>query len=609
MAIKYCTAIKVFTILAFLAAQHMGLAQQVQYTISSPNAAHHEAEITLQATEVPSGEAIFRMSRSSPGRYATHEFGKNIYHVKATDAQGSPLAVVRKEADVYAVPQHKGTIILSYTLYANYADGTYAAIDTEGWHLNMPATFMWLKGSEGNPIQITLQLPDTSWKIATQLLPAARTNTFTAPNFQYFMDSPLKAGKLRFRQWQVAGPAGKPQTIRIAFETNASDDKLDAFAQSIQKICAQAAAVFGTYPAFEGGQYTFLASINPYVQGDGMEHRNSTMISLPMDGASIDYATGVFSHEFFHAWNVERIRPEGLEPFNFERSNVTDGLWVGEGFTQYYGSLLEVRAGVKDAKSFLAECASAINTKLFRPGGQLYTVMQNSQHAVFSDAGSAIDRNNFSNIFSSYYITGAAMALALDATLRADFGKTLDHYMRTLWQLHGATEKPYTTTDLEKALAITTGNERFARQFFADYIMANKPFPFADKLKALRLLVTPRQAPDQAWMGQAQLEEKNGKLTITRNTIKGTPLYEAGMDLGDELLSLNEEPMASQRAIQEFLKKHQPGTKITVSYTHRNLAKTGILTLATLPDMVIEIDPKASNQALQRYKDWLAPQH
>src|SRR6476619_1964181 len=128
--------------------------QQVHYDFSAPNAAHHEAEITLTVTGIRQGPAIFRMSRSSPGRYATHEFGKNVYNVSAEDGNGKTLTVVKTDGDVYTISNHKGHIILHYTLYGNYADGTYASIDPTGYHLNMPASFMWVKGLENAPITI-----------------------------------------------------------------------------------------------------------------------------------------------------------------------------------------------------------------------------------------------------------------------------------------------------------------------------------------------------------------------------------------------------------------------------------------------------------------------
>src|SRR6476620_322374 len=129
-------------------------AQKIHYEFAAPNAAHHEAEISIAVDGLPAGPAVFRMSRSSPGRYATHEFGKNVYNVKATDEKGNALSVEKTDAEIYRVATHKGVIKLTYTLYGNYADGTYVGIDETGYHLNMPGAFMWIKGFDNAPITI-----------------------------------------------------------------------------------------------------------------------------------------------------------------------------------------------------------------------------------------------------------------------------------------------------------------------------------------------------------------------------------------------------------------------------------------------------------------------
>src|ERR1700683_4608443 len=133
---------RLLTILIFVGLQK-SFAQRVSYIVSFPNLAHHEAHIELIVSDIPTRTAVFRMSRSSPGRYATHEFGKNVYDVSATDEGGKPLTVNRIEGDVYEVPHAGSYVRLKYTLYGNYADGTYAGIDPSGVHLNMPAAFMW----------------------------------------------------------------------------------------------------------------------------------------------------------------------------------------------------------------------------------------------------------------------------------------------------------------------------------------------------------------------------------------------------------------------------------------------------------------------------------
>lgn len=583
------------------------LAQTISYQFTAPNAVHHEARITLTVKELPKANTLFRMSRSSPGRYATHEFGKNVYNVSAADAQGKPLRLIKVEGDVYAVPEHKGFVQLSYTLFANFADGTYASVDASGYHLNIPATFMWVVGLEQAPITLSFNDLPADWTVATQLYPTDKPNVFTAPHLQYFMDAPVKAGSLRYREWQVTNTNGKPLTLRIAFDTEATDQQLEAFTEKVKKITAEAAAIFGEYPDYETGRYTFLASLNPYVQGDGMEHRNSTMISLPMAPAMIEYGLGTFSHEFFHSWNVERIRPQTLEPFNFEHSNLSDGLWVAEGFTQYYGNLVELRSGLSTEAQLLNNLADLINTKQNRPGGTLFNVIENSQYAVFTDAGVSVDKTNFDNTFSSYYTTGAATALALDLELRTRFNKTLDDYMRLLWQRHGRPEKPYTIKELQDALAATTSNAKHAADFFANYVYQSKPYNYADALAAFGLQVQTANE-GKAWAGPLRLEERGGKTVLANVARVGTPLYDAGLDAGDELMSVDGLKIKSTSDFNNWLATKRPGDKAVVMYRHRGKELSTTLTLSTSSDISVIVDANATSEAKQKRKLWLQSQ-
>ncbi len=295
-------------------------AQKIHYEFAAPNASHHEAEISVTASGLKPGPVFFRMSRSSPGRYATHEFGKNVYNVSAVDGSGKKLVIEKTDAEVYKIVHQQGTVKLKYTLYGNYADGTYASIEATGYHLNMPAAFMWVKGLEKAPITLEFKGVNKEWKVATQLKPSGDPYTFSAPNLQYFMDAPTKVANLHLREWKLVNPDQKQYTIRLALQADAPAEAIDTFTQKLQKIVREAQAVYGEVPAFDYGSYTFISTINPYVVSDGMEHRNSTMITDRAEFTSANDFFTTFAHEFFHCWNVERIRPNSLEPFTLKKA-------------------------------------------------------------------------------------------------------------------------------------------------------------------------------------------------------------------------------------------------------------------------------------------------
>ena len=557
--------------------------QKISYKLSFPNAVHHEAHITMEVSGTSLPVLTFRMSRSSPGRYATHEFGKNVYDLEATDASGKSLLVKRTDGDIWQVSGGKGTVTLSYTLYGNYADGTYVGIDPSSIHLNMPASFMWVKGLEMVPVQVKFEIPDSSFTIATQLKPTADKTVFTAPNLQYLMDSPTKIGKLTWREWPISNGTTN-MNMRLALEADATTAQADTLMSWVQRITRQAKAVFGEYPAYDYGTYTFLASINPYVHGDGMEHRNSTMISVP-DTFSAEYDNvEVFAHEFFHCWNVERIRPKTLEPFNFEKSNMSNELWCAEGFTQYYGGLLMVRAGLTSDTAYKSTLTGLINAKLNTPGATLYTPIQSSNEAVFTDAGRSIDGTNFPNIFTSYYAYGGSLALALDLTLRQQ-GKTLDDFMQQMWKAHGKPEKPYTVADMQTALGMIT-TPAFAKTFFDNYVYAPGK-PDYEKLLAPAGFTLQKIGAGKPWIGRVRYTGGANGITIAGNTVKGTPLYDAGLDTDDVLLTMDNKLIKRQDDVATILNGHQPGDTMLVSYLHRGKSMQSTIKIVENPSFTV----------------------
>lgn len=568
------TGLLLLTCLLFIAV----MAQKVSYRVSFPNAIHHEAHIELTVTGIAAQPAIFRMSRSSPGRYATHEFGKNVYDVKAMDATGKEMVINRTDGDVYEVPKHNGTITVSYTLYGNYADGTYAGIDPESIHLNMPACFMWMKGLDEAPIDIHFELPkENKGIIATQLVPTADKYTFTAPGLQYFMDSPTKIGDLQFREWTISNPDGRKFSMRIALEADVTPAQADELAEKVKRIVEEARAVFGEFPNYDHGTYTFIASVNPFVHGDGMEHRNSTMISIPMSSFYTNGLLGVFSHEYFHNWNVERIRPKTLEPFNFAKSNMSNELWFAEGFTQYYGELLLARAGLSNESNYLNILSGLVNTKLNTPGGRYYSPVQASNHAVFVDAAVSIDKNNYVNMFASYYPYGAAIALALDLEMQTRYHKTLDSYMQAMWKRFGKTEVPYNLVTMQETLASVT-DASFAADFFRKYINGHETINYGELLSKAGYGLK-KAAENKAFLGINTRSNERGKLVIASNTVKGSPAYEAGLDVDDEIQKLDDTPIKSTNELNAYLVTKKPGDTLRVYYRHRNTDKMATVVL------------------------------
>ena len=578
----------------------------MQYSLAFPNAVHHEAQVTVVFSDLKPGPLQVRMARSSPGRYALHEFAKNVYAVQATDSKGKPLAISRPDAYGWDVAGHDGTVRFSYTLFGDRTDGTYAGIDERHAHLNIPATLAYARGLEERSAQVRFDLPP-GWQVATQLRPEKVPNTYFAPHLQYLMDSPTSLGAQQVRTWQEQG-----KTIELAVLHEGTAAQLDSYAEQTKKIVREAGAIFGELPDFDFGRYTFVANYLPQTSSDGMEHRNSTSLTSarPLGGPGVLDNLGTVAHEFFHAWNVERIRPKDLEPFAFDHANQSESLWFAEGFTRYYGDLLVRRAGIITDAQYMQEITILVNSLLNSPGARAYSPVEMSQQAPFVDAAAAIDPNNRVNTYLSYYTIGGANGLALDMLLRQKYNTDLDAYMRAVWQQHGrpqqnfAPQRPYTLPDLQRILGEVARDTAFAGRFFRAHITGHE-LPNYDELLAPAGLLVRRAHPGQPTLGFAEFNFAPQGVVITGTTLLGSPLYLAGIDREDVLLKLDGKPLKDQKELSKLLSKHKPGDVVPVEVRTRAGVRTAQVTLAEDPTLEVVLAPNATAEQLAFRAAWL----
>jgi predicted metalloprotease with PDZ domain len=566
-------------------------AAPVVYKVSFPAPEHRFAEVEVTFPDV-SGPLQARMSRSSPGRYAVHEFAKNVYDVHAFDGHGRELQPARPNPYQWDVVGHDGTVKVTYKVYGDHVDGTYLGIDTTHAHMNMPATLMWARGLDERAVRITFVPPaGLEWKPATQLFTTQDPWTFTAPNLQYLFDSPTELSAYALRQFTVKNPDGKTFVIRTAVHSDALPQDVDAYAAGVEKIVKEAEQVFGEFPPYDTGTYTFLADYLPWDNGDGMEHRNSTVVT----GRSLQNALGTASHEFFHCWNVERIRPQGLEPFNFEDANLTDLLWLAEGFTQYYGQLILLRAGLADVPRTIDGFGQIANAVVNESGRQFRSAVEMSRMAAFVDAARSVDRPNFGTTFISYYTYGAAVALGLDLSLRDKTGGkvTLDDFMRAMWYAHGKpggpeaglVAKPYSLNDVRDHLAEVSGDRAFADDFITRFVSGREAIDYA-RLVQRAGLVLKRRNPGAAWAGDLSFTQQS--TTIAELVAPRTPAYDAGLEQDDEIEAIDGKRVSTPQQIQEAIRARKPGDRISVAFTRRSGPVKATLTLVEDPSFIFE---------------------
>jgi predicted metalloprotease with PDZ domain len=613
----------------------------IEYKLSFAEAAHHVMQVEVTFPDVKADPLQVRMARSSPGRYAAHDFAKNVFEVKVTDGKGRALTPGRPNPHQWDIAGHGGTVRISYKIYGNHVDGTYLAVDASHAHMNIPATLMWARGLDMRSARVTLTPPPPTagttgtWKAATQLFPAGGL-TFTAPNLQYLMDSPIEFSDHAVRTFNVirqtvtssssnGGVSGVVTNvpIHVAMHHTGTDAELDAFTKDVEKIVLEQVAVFGELPAFDNGNYTFLADYLPWGGGDGMEHRNSTVIASTATLASNRMGLlGTASHEFFHAWNVERIRPKSLEPFSFEDANISGELWLDEGFTNYYGRLTMMRAGLREDTDGVGAWAGVINGVISSPGTKFRSAVEMSRLAPFVDAAVSIDSTYWPNTFYSYYTFGEAIALGLDLTLRdrSDSKITLDDFMRAMWKQHGKptgqngavpglVAAPYTMADARARLAEVSGDKGFADDFFTRYIEGTERIDYTRLLERAGFLVRPAAA-GRPTLGQIRGDSRGDRLRLGGPSIVGSPLYAAGLDLGDEIVSIGETKVSSPGDVDKALASRKPGDEVAIVFMRHGAEKK--VSARVVEDPRLEVVPfetagRTLTDAHKKFRDaWLA---
>lgn len=595
-------------LLAFVIAIAAAGQEAIVYQVRCADLAHHEIKIEVTFPALPDAPLALRFPQSSPGRYALHQFAKNAYDLSATDSRGRKLAIYNTDVSAWEIAGHDGEVHFSYTLYANRADGTYAGVDNRKLHLNMPAVFIYGEGLEHRPVELRFDLKDhPQWTVATQL-ERLSDRQFRAPNYYYFFDSPTLVGDIDRRSWQSSSD-GRDYTIEVAIMHEGTDEQLDRYVENIKAIVEEEKAIFGELPRFDFGKYTFLLSFNPWVDGDGMEHRNSTVCSgkgaLSDDGKAM---TGVIAHEFFHAWNVERLRPRSLEPFDFAEPNLADELWFAEGFTSYYDDLVLCRVGITSQEDYLGGLAGPVNSVLNGPGRRHRGPIDMSRHAPFVDAAVYIDPVNYANTFISYYTYGHVIALCLDLSLRNRSGDlSLDTYMRYLWERFGRTEIPYTIKDLEKALAEHTHDPEFAADFFDNYIRGNR-LPDLKKLLAGAGVAMQPESPGEVGFYGISFKNTEKGARVVSSVLETNPLYQAGLDEGDLVLSIDGHPINQDNPFDDY--PFKVGRRYTIQFIQNGITTTGAFTAVEDPSIKLSLAEKAgeklSKAERERREGWLS---
>lgn len=540
-------ALSFLTIFSSLAFAQEPPLKSISYRLSMSRPVSHlfEVAILIELPDQLKDKPLeLQMAKWSPGRYGVFDFAKNVQEVRATAANGSKLSVTRVDDQTWSVaPLGAATLTFAYKVFANDLSGTFSQLDNRHANYNGASIFMYVVDHKPDPVKLTIDAPP-GWKIVNGRTERAGQSEWQFPNWDILIDTPTEIAP----DWtqDTFTIDGKKYHV-VVHSFGPEGGKRPALVRDIEKIVRAEVAMWGA-PEFD--EYTFLLHFAADDHsGDGMEHLTSTQIIQPgalADPGTLERTLGTVSHEFFHVWNVKRLRPQELGPWDFTRPLNTRGLWIAEGFTNYYGHLMLRRAGIVNDKIFLAEESETIQRIESAPGSRLMSAEESSLSAPFLDRASHAQSTNLQNTSVSYYPKGELVGMVMDLLLRGRTkGKSsLDDVMREMYDelyLKSSNDsyylkgRGYQPEDLERIATRRAGVDM--SDYFKRHIRDVEVLPYDEAFAyvGLRLVKTQAKEPFDAGLS---LQFASDREAVVENVRNNSPAEEAALQSGDQLVSL-----------------------------------------------------------------------
>lgn len=604
-------------------------APTIQYSVAMPNPESHLFEVTLRVQGWSEPVLDLKMPVWTPGSYLVREYARHLQDFSSqADARTLPWRKQSKnhwQIDTNSVSD----ITVFYRIFANELTVRTNHLDSTHGYFNPAALCFFLPGFERNCYQVTVVPPEPEWRTVTTLPPVSGQNlTFAAADFDTLVDSPFEIGCHDAYDFEVMG---KAHQLVVWGKGNLEPDRA---IRDIQKVIEVEAQMFGGLP-YE--RYVFLLHLSGSGFG-GLEHKDSCTLNYSRFGfrAKEKYERFIqlVAHEFFHLWNVKRIRPKALEVFDYEQENYTPSLWFCEGTTSYYDLVIPFRAGIYSVKGYFQNLAKEITRLQATPGRKVQPASESSW-----DAWIKLYRRdaNSDNSQISYYLKGEVVSFLLDLLIRAKHGnaRSLDDVMRLMWQQFGGhaaenddfalksgteaqaahmtsngklnshsptAEIGFTPEQLQSAIESVA--EMDLSDFFARYVDGTEELPYDKYLQPFGLQILVDQTDQTPLIGWT-LGAENGRQMV-KFVEAGSPAQLAGIDAGDELLAIAGFRVNAEQA-GERLKDYQPGDTLEVTVFHQDELRTCSVILAGPRPGRYSIVPVDRPSAIQKqnFMGWL----
>ena len=595
---NFCLSILFFSIIIFMATTNSNAAPapQITYTLTFPEAQAHYVEVEMRITGLNQPNLDLKMPVWTPGSYLVREFSKNIESLTA-EANGKTILALKTRKNIWHIDaQGLNTVTIKYKVYAFEISVRTSFIDVSHAFLSSPDIFIYPDGMLQQAATIHIK-PYKDWKTVSSSLESVGDDQFTlqSPNYDILFDSPIEVGTQDVFGFDVDGVK-----YQVAMVGGGTYNK-ERLTKDMAKIVAEEAAIYGENP---NKHYTFIVH-NYQKGGGGLEHLSSTCLGAARDAYASEGGYQNFlqlaAHEHFHLWNVKRLRPIALGPFDYDNENYTTNLWIAEGFTAYYQNIIVRRLHLYEPENYLSLLANDINTLENQPGAKVQSLAEASYDAWIK---SYRPNENSNNTTISYYNKGALIAMMLDLEIIHDTKgeKSLDDAMKYMYTEYYKTKKRgYTDEEFKQGLELIAGKK--LDDFYKNYVYGLTPIDYNKYLGYAGYKLNDEYAGNNYPAVGFGIATSGPHIYVTAVT-RGSSAWIDGLNVNDEITGVNGSPVTTLNGI---LNDKKPGDKMILNVNRDGLPITITLTILKSTDVKYKIEalPDASAEQLVVRKKWL----
>lgn len=549
----------------------------IDYSVSVAHPERHLLGVTMHVPNVHNQITLQMPAWNT--LYQIRDFSSHVLQVSARDETGNSLPIVKLDKQTWQLTGN-GTVTVSYPIYWDEPGPFSSQLNSDHAFLNLAMVLLYVPDRQNEDTRLVFEDLPEIWRVAVELDVAGdaaghRTAVYAAPNYDALVDAPVELGT--FEEFRIEA-GGRP--IRIVIHGNAGDRS--QLSDALKRIIDYQVSLMGGAPFRE---FLFLLHVGSIFGGGGMEHANSTMISVAAPSQLASYS----AHEFFHVWNVKRIRPQSLEPVDFTKEMWTRSLWFVEGVTSTYGGYTLVRTGLWSPQQFYGNLAAQINELESRPASRWQSVEQSSLDAWLEKYPMYVRPEES----ISYYNKGQLLGILLDIVIRdaTDNRASLDDVLRTLNEEFARRGRFYNESEDLRAVAEGTIRKKAPaaradlRDFFARYVSGTCDIPFTDLLgRAGWILKDTGQR--RAAFGFA-IKRDSGGSSLAAELETGSAAQQAGLQEGDILVALDGEGVP--RSSERWLRDHQPGERVAVKVRRDGVEKEFSFILGRKSEAVYQV--------------------